>query len=173
MSKSRLAMIAALFVPAAAIAAGTPAPADAAFAQLKSLAGTWQGKAQWSGGRTDAYELTAVYSVSGHGTAVVENLGGADGETAMTSVYHQDGPDLRMTHYCGVGNQPRLKATSIDPEKKTVRFSMIDMTGRPGPHVGEVELRFLDADHATVVFTFVGGKTPSVETIDMTRNRPS
>ena len=27
----------------------------------------------------------------------------------MVSVYHLDGDDLRMTHYCAAGNQPRLK----------------------------------------------------------------
>ncbi len=27
----------------------------------------------------------------------------------MVSVYHLDGQDLRMTHYCAAGNQPRLK----------------------------------------------------------------
>ncbi len=27
----------------------------------------------------------------------------------MVSVYHLDGDDLRMTHYCAARNQPRLK----------------------------------------------------------------
>jgi len=149
--------------------AETPAPAGTALDWLRSMTGTWKAHAQWTGGRTESYDMTAVYSVTGNGTAVVEDLG-KDGVTSMTSVYHQDGTDLRMTHYCGVGNQPRLKATSIDTSTKSVRFEMTDITGRQGPHVGAVALRFIDHDHATLAFTFVGGKTPSIETIDLTRN---
>jgi len=135
---------------------------------LKALSGTWQGKAEWSGGRTGSYEMTATYRVSGNGSAVVEDLANA-GVTAMTSVYHEDGSDLRMTHFCGAGNQPRLKATRIDAAARLVRFEMVDMTGRPGGHVGEVELRLPDADHLTILFTFVGGKEPAVERLDLTR----
>ena len=37
----------------------------------------------------------------------------------MVSVYHLDGDDLRLTHYCAVGNQPRLKLdrASSTPDK--------------------------------------------------------
>ena len=31
----------------------------------------------------------------------------------MVSVYHLDGDDLRMTHYCAVGNQPRVKLDRV------------------------------------------------------------
>jgi hypothetical protein len=151
-----------------ASAAEPDTPSRAALEWLKKLAGTWHGKAEWSGERKGSYELGAIYSLTGNGTAVVENLV-SNGVTTMTSVYHADGTDLRMTHYCGAGNQPRLKSTSIDPEKKTIHFKMTDMTGRPGPHVGESEVRVVDDDHATIFFTFVGGKTPSLERIDLTR----
>jgi len=152
-------------------AAETTTPSSTAFGWLKGLSGKWHGKAEWSGERKGSYELEAVYSATGNGTAVVENLI-SNGVTMMTSVYHADGQDLRMTHYCGAGNQPRLKSTEIELAKKMVHFKMIDMTGRQGPHVGEAEVRVVDEDHATIFFTFVDGKAPSLERIDLTRDRP-
>ena len=33
----------------------------------------------------------------------------------MVSVYHADGKDVVMTHYCAFGNQPKMK---LDPASK-------------------------------------------------------
>ena len=165
----RLSIAVGFLIVACAVRGAEPeSPSAAALGWLKGLSGTWQGRAEWSGGRTGSYELTATYRISGNGTAVVEDLASGD-IPSMTSVYHEDGSDLRMTHFCGAGNQPRLKATEIDTAKKTVRFEMVDMTGRPGGHVGGVELRIPDADHLTILFSFVGGKAPAVERLDLTR----
>ena len=159
-----------LLLAGSAGAAETSAPADAAFAWLKGLIGTWHGKARWSGGRTDSYDLSAAYSATSNGSAIVENL--ATGSVpSMTSVYHEDGNELRMTHFCGVGNQPRLKASEIDEAKRRVHFKLVDITGRTADrgHVDEVELRFPDADHLTILFTFRGSGTESLEQIDLRR----
>jgi hypothetical protein len=169
-TRKRRLLMALGFLAITLIARGAvpESPSAAALGWLKALNGTWQGRAEWSGGRTGSYAMTATYRISGNGTVVVEDLE-SDGVTTMTSVYPQDGSDLRMTHFCGAGNQPRLKAAEIDTAKRTVRFEMVDMTGRPGGHVGGVELRIPDADHATILFTFVGGKASAVERLDLTR----
>ena len=152
---------------ASTVGAAPAVPADSALQWLKGLAGEWRGKAVWTGGRTGSYELRAVYSLTSNGLAVVENLlTGA--VPSMTSIYHEDGADLRMTHYCGAGNQPRLKATGIDEAKKVVHFRMVDITGRTDHgHVDEVELRFPDEKHLTILFTFTGAGEPSLERIDL------
>jgi len=51
----------------------------------------------------------------------------------MTSAYHLDKEDLRMTHYCAAGNQPRLKAGSIDLSKNLFRFDFVDITNLASP----------------------------------------
>jgi len=90
----------------------------------------------------------------------------------MTTVYHLDGVDLRATHYCAAGNQPRLKATSTDGDNKVVKFHMVDITNMPTPeagHVRDLELRLTSASQITILFTFVGSGKESVERIELAR----
>lgn len=161
---------------ASALAADAASEATADFERLRSLVGRWHGTIEWTGARTDKGEMDAEYTLTGHGTAVVENLV-SGGETVMTSVYHRDGPTLRMTHYCGVGNQPRLRAEPADPaHPERLRFVFVDATNLgdpPGPHVDGVELRFLDAAHAELFFHFTSPKGDSLERIALTRAAPA
>lgn len=155
--------------------AATPAPSgtpDAAsdFRRIRALVGEWRGSVEWSGARTDRGEMNASYSETGHGTSVVENLI-SGGETVMTSVYHMDGPTLRMTHFCGTGNQPRLRAEGSDDPRR-IRFVFVDATNLgdpPRPHVDGVELLFLDASHVELTFHFIEPKGASRERISLTR----
>src|SRR5215831_2985513 len=102
------------FAIALALAAASAASGDAAeaFQRMKRLEGSWKGSFTWTpGGRSGP--MDASYRVSGNGTALIEDLL-SDGKPIMTTAYHLDGGDLRMTHFCGAGNQPRLKAGHID-----------------------------------------------------------
>ncbi|MGH8093858.1 MAG: hypothetical protein ACREIF_10335 [Chthoniobacterales bacterium] len=142
-----------------------------AFARLRALAGEWVGTFAWSGARTSTGAMNATYYLTGNGSAVVENLVMA-GVPVMTSVYHMDGTDLRMTHYCAAGNQPRLKAEHIDNAGGSVDFGFIDATNMPSPdapHVHGVELQFLDPDHLTLTFLFQSGGRESRERIELRR----
>ena len=158
----------ALFPPVLASLIGADASSD--LERLKGLVGKWHGSVEWTGARTDRGEMDAEYSLTGHGTAVVENLV-SRGEVIMTSVYHLDGPTLRMTHYCGVGNQPRLKAEdSGDPRR--LRFAFVDATNLAdprAPHVDGVELFFRDPARVDLSFHFTAPKGDSLERIALTR----
>jgi len=146
-------------------------PAAAALAKLRALAGDWQGTFEWSGARTGGGRMNVTYSVTGYGSAVVENLI-VDGVTTMTSVYHLDGGDLRMTHYCGAQNQPRLKAKRIEPAQGILDFEFVDITNAPSPdapHVDGFEMRLQDADHITLTFHFVASGKESRERIELSR----
>jgi hypothetical protein len=147
----------------------------AALARLAALSGEWEGSFEWTGGRTDRGAMKARYFTTGYGSAVVETLM-VDGAAAMTSVYHSDGPDLRMTHYCGARNQPRLKASRIDLAAGSIEFAFVDATNLSAPdapHVTGLAVRFGDEDHLTLTFTFEsGGKPPSTERISLKRARP-
>ena len=90
--------------------------AKTAFARIKTLAGTWTSQAPEKPkadhgeekGEDHKAEASVIYKLTGAGSALMETqLPGSDHE--MVSVYHLDGDELRMTHYCAAGNQPRMK----------------------------------------------------------------
>jgi hypothetical protein len=148
--------------------------ADGALARLAALAGEWEGSFEWTGGRTSRGAMNARYFTTGNGSAVVENLI-MEGVPVMTTVYHTDGPDLRMTHYCGARNQPRLKASKIDLAGGSIDFAFVDATNLSAPdapHVTGLEVRFGDADHVTLTFQFQDGSKPARERISLQRARP-
>jgi hypothetical protein len=145
---------------------------DKVLARLRGLAGTWEGTFEWSGARTGSGKARATYEVTGNGSAVVEHLFMNDQKVAsMTSAYHLDGADLRMTHYCAAGNQPRLKATRIAEGESGAQFSFVDATNlasRPA-HVEAFEIRFPAPDRLVLRFTFDAAGKKSVEHIELKR----
>jgi len=148
-----------------------------ALSQIKALIGNWSGTFQWTGGRHDSGSMNATYYLTGNGSAVVENLANESTPT-MTSVYHLDGRDLRMTHFCGAQNQPRLKARRIDLDHGAIDFEFVDATNlrsADAPHVHGLEIRLIDANHLTLTFLFQSGSVESREEINLkrTETRPS
>jgi hypothetical protein len=140
------------------------------FNLIKALSGDWQGSYERIG-KNRKGPMDARYYLTGNGTAVVEDLI-MDGNPNMTTVYHLDGADLRATHYCAAGNQPRLKAISTDADNKVVKFHMVDITNLPTPeagHIRDLELRLTSANQITILFTFVGSSKESVERIELAR----
>jgi hypothetical protein len=99
----------------------TPADPKAAFARLKNLAGEWTGGI----GKPDGPAGSVLYRVTANGNTVMETLfPGTDHE--MISMYHLDGPELVLTHYCAAGNQPRMK---FSREKSSATNLVFDFTG--------------------------------------------
>lgn len=148
-----------------------PGDASEAFTRLRRLEGSWRGSYAWTGARAANGAMTATYRVTGNGSALIEDLA-IDEKPVMTSAYHLDKGDLRMTHYCAAGNQPRLKAGSIDLAKNVIRFDFVDITNLPAPdspHVHGFMIRLVDADHIELEFTFQGKGKESVEHIALRR----
>jgi hypothetical protein len=139
---------------------------------IKSLAGDWAGTAEWTGARSGTYPMNASYYVTGNGSALVENLI-SEGSPVMTSVYHLDGADLRMTHFCGAQNQPRLKADQIDLTRGVINFVFIDITNLrspDAPHVHGMEMRLMNPNRIVITFLFQNGNRESRERIDLNRS---
>lgn len=118
------------------------------FEKLSKLAGTWVA-ADENGRPTD--QVVSVIKLTAAGSAVHETLfPGQDHE--MVSVYTTDGDDLIMTHYCMLGNQPRMKA---DPKSTAneIRFvftggSNLDV--QKDKHMHGATLKIVDADHIEI-----------------------
>jgi hypothetical protein len=91
-------------------------PTNAGLEKMKKLAGTWLA-ADKDGKPTD--QVVSVIKVTAGGSAVHETLFPGQPHE-MISVYTADGPDLIMTHYCVLGNQPRMKADPKSPPNQIV-----------------------------------------------------
>jgi hypothetical protein len=106
----------------------------AALTQLRGLAGDWEGPLEWSGARTGTGRVNATYYETGNGSAVVENLVMGGDVPSMTSVYHLDGADLRMTHFCAESTSPKSSPDRPCEGCLGFRFRGCDqspVTGRP------------------------------------------
>jgi hypothetical protein len=124
--------------------AKAPAP-HPQFEKLKGLAGTWVA-ADKDGKPTD--EVVWVIRVTAGGSTVQETLfPGTPME--MVSVYHRDGADLVMTHYCMLGNQPRHRAdpTSAPNQIKWVFTGGTNLDPAKDKHMHGGTLTIVDADH--------------------------
>ena len=145
----------------------TPESAAGGFDKLRALSGDWEGTVAWTG--KSASKVSAHYYVTGNGSAVVEDL-----SNGMTSVYHLDGRDLRVTHYCAAQNQPRLRATSFGTDDSDIRFSFVDITNLRSPsdgHVSGLEIRFLEPDHINITFQFTSNGKDAFELVDLRRKK--
>ena len=70
----------------------------------------------------------------------------------MVSVYTADGPDLLLTHYCMLGNQPRMKASTKSLGNK-LNFEFAggsNLDPKKDKHMHSSILTIVDADHVEV-----------------------
>jgi hypothetical protein len=102
-----LSLAAAAAVAAVAAAPPATAPPSPALDRFKALAGDWV--AAEDGAMSKKGDLVARYAVTAAGSAVVETVFPGSAHE-MVTVYHADGPDVVLTHYCVEGNQPRMRA---------------------------------------------------------------
>ncbi len=159
--------------------------AKAAFGRIKTLAGTWKAETSQEPKDIDhgkekrenhQGELEVIYKLTGAGSALMETQFPGTGHE-MVSVYHLDGEDLRMTHYCAVGNQPRVKLDRANstPEQLVFVFdggSNLDV--QKDMHIHGVKITFNEDGKVTSAWEgFVGGKKASTMTFIMSRDKSS
>lgn len=128
-------------------AAFAQSSAQATFDKLKSLEGNWSGKT------IDGRAVETSYRVTSGGSAV---MGEIKGKEDMISMFSMDGGRLLMTHYCAVGNQPRMAATA-SPDGKTITFNYVDATNLLSSQQGRMQslaVTLIDANHYTEAWEF-------------------
>ena len=133
----------AVAVPFRLVQADTSTPQD--FGTLASLVGEWQGK------DPEGKPMTVSYQWTGGGTSLVETMTKTEKPMMMT-MYHADKGGLMLTHYCKLGNQPRMRADRPGGNAKTLTFNFIDITNLAQPtdaHMHKVSFTFQDQDNFT------------------------
>jgi hypothetical protein len=161
--KSRCISILSLIVFAASVAFAASA-ANQSFEQLKSLDGSWEGKA------SNGEPVQVSYRVTSNGSALMSEI---KGKEDMISMFNLDGERLLMTHYCAVGNQPRMLATA-SPDGKTITFDFLDATNLASPeagHMHHVVISMLDANHHTEEWNYVDHGKEMKEVFDLWRKK--
>jgi len=138
--------------------------AQKSFDQLKSLTGSWEGKNSMGEPVQVSYRMTAG------GSALMSEIMG-HGED-MISMFHFDGANrLLLTHYCAVGNQPRMQAIA-SPDGKTITFNFLDATNLgnvQSGHMDHVVIAMLDPNHHTEEWNFVDHGKENKEFFDLKR----
>lgn len=137
----------------AAEAAGQEAvqgKAAGALERFKALAGEWKGTNSKGETVSISYEIVAA------GSAVLERfVHSAEDPSPMLTVYHLDKDDLMLTHYCMVGNQPRMRAKTLSGDE--VAFDFLDATALASPETGHMHralFRFQGRDRFTTEWTW-------------------
>lgn len=158
----------ALLVAAAGRSEDKAAGSAASLDTVKKLAGDWVAVGK-DGKPTE--QLVSSMRVTANGSAVLEILfPGSSHE--MVSMYHRDGKDLVMTHYCALGNQPRMRATTGSDAKKIVfKFDGgTNLNAAKDSHMHEGTLTIIDDDHLTSEWTRCeDGKACEVHKMNLVR----
>lgn len=122
--------------------------AHKSFDLLKGMEGNWAGK------NNQGQPVQVTFRMTAGGSALMSEILGRGPENMIT-MFHMDGDRLLMTHYCGAGNQPRMKVSSSDA--KSVSFEFFDGTNiGPGDgHMQHVTFTQADADHHVEEWVFL------------------
>jgi hypothetical protein len=118
--------------------------AGAGLERMKSLLGSWRGKD--SHGKT----VEVTYTLVADSTAIMESLDIGATRENMVTVYTLDNGNTVLTHYCSMGNQPRMKLDGSKSSEKTLVYRYVDATNvksERDPKMHDLTLTFKDRDH--------------------------
>src|SRR5450755_920602 len=141
-----VAVISVIVVSASLVMAQSDA--HKSFDMLKGMEGNRAGK------NSQGQPLQVTFRLTAGGSALMSEIHG-HGPENMITMFHMDGDRLLMTHYCGAGNQPRMKVISSDA--KSVSFEFFDGTniGPGAGHMQHATFSQPDSDHHTEEWTFL------------------
>lgn len=143
-----------------------PAARAAMFSAVSSLEGRWEGVVP------DGEPSYTVFEVTSGGSAIREFMA-IDKPYEMTNMYTLDGDDLVLTHYCAIGNQPRMRAGGIKDGRIVFQFESVgDLKTDDQMYMGEMTLVIHDADHIEQQWrSFIAGEVTEEMAIEMKRTR--
>lgn len=143
--------------------------ASAAFDRMKKLAGAWTATT------AEGKQVRVTYEVIANGSALIERESGeAFGNgSSMETVYHLDGDQLVLEHYCMAGNQPRMRASGYNPQTGELKFDFVSAGNLKSPndgHMHNASFKFISNDQFASEWTFFkDGKAQFSEKIQYKR----
>ncbi len=147
-----IAVAAAVLMLPAAVQASDELTAEQAFERLKALAGAWEGSASGEGAEAAAEadatdKVVHEFEVTAAGHVLMERMG-PNTEYEMVNMYHLDGSDLVLTHYCSGGNQPKMRfnAATSAPNRLVFDFDGGTNLETTPSHIHSAEIRLEGKD---------------------------
>lgn len=145
-------------------AAAVPSEAQKSFAQLKALAGEWEGPVTLDPPQpemSDGKPLHVTMRVTSRGNALVHELQEAGTPLDATKYDHPvtmmyvDGDRLNLIHYCDAGNRPHMVARASEDGKR-VEFDFVDLSGGTKyGHMHHAVFTAVDANHHLEDWTYM------------------
>ena len=159
-----IALAIGIFINIAPVTAGSH---EATFDRLKALEGEWEARDEKGN-----LKMRTVYETVAGGQSLMERLyPGEPGHADMMSVYHMDGEDLIITHYCMAGNQPTMVAT-VSGDRITFKFQRAtNLASMSDGHMGGLKVTFQDKDHFTQEWMWVEDGEEKPNLMEYTRVR--
>jgi hypothetical protein len=153
------------FMMSAAGARGVPGGTKgAAFDDLKTLVGEWEGT-------TNGGPVRVTYTLVSGGTALMERLESAN-EPEMITMYSADGDYIVVTHYCSSGNQPQMKSEAMIAKAQKYSFSLVRVTGmktQDEGHMVGLVITLVDKDHLTQEWKYQDKGKTTADKFQLTR----
>ena len=118
------------------------------------------------------FDINVTYKTTSAGSAVLETMfSGTPHE--MISVIHPDGHGLALTHYCGLGNQPRMISSGRQGNVVVFKFAgCSNMKSDRDDHMHDVTYTLVDPNTLRSEWTYYHeGKASGKDTIELKRKR--
>jgi hypothetical protein len=168
MKKGFASIVGSLLLIAIAAYAQSPAKAtESGFDRLKILVGDWVATGE------DGKPFTNNIRLVSNRTALQETFQtGQDNQ--MITMYSADGSRVALTHYCSMGNQPRMETPAVAGATDEFVFSFTGATNLPTPdasHMHRLVLQIDDADHFSETWTFREKKGDNKRTFNFVRKK--
>jgi len=130
--------------------AGAQSDAKKAFAKLKTLAGSWQGKVM-------DIPIDFTIRAASSGTTVLHegNTSGKGPPKQEITMFYVDGDRLLATHYCDAGNRSNMEG-KLSADGNVITLGFLDVVGPTrGGYLKDMEITMIDADRHVVAITFI------------------
>lgn len=155
------------------LSAAAQSDAQKSFDQLKTLAGSWEGRVTTVPPEPTVEGKIAYASlrVTSMGHAMVHEMNIAERPDDPITMIYLDGDRLMLTHYCDAGNRPRMTGRML-PDGKTVDFEFLDVAGSTEyGHMHHGVFTVIDANHHSEDWTYMHGDTPVHAHFDLQRTK--
>ena len=139
--------------------------------RLRSLEGEW---VRLDEDGNPGTEVVSQWRVTSNGSAVIETLYPGSPDHEMVTVYHEDLGGLMLTHYCAIGNQPRMRQVQR-AEPNVLEFTCAggtNLESEDDTHMHHAKIEWVDRDHIRAWWTaHENGDVHHVAEFDLVRKR--